>query len=147
MNQPEAKNYAESTPRPLTHYLALLTPLVQTHALQSAGGLLDALWLGRLLGVGGIATTTSFFPVLPLIVGLGAGATILAGQALGARDACERLDAGVGAFEHDRNRCCAVAGCRRAGSALRLGRRVPGLPYHFLGHAGTAQHLLPSQGD
>lgn len=76
-----------------THYLALLTPLILTHALQSAGGLLDGFWLGRLLGVGGIATAASFFPVffllLALIIGLGAGATILAGQAWGARDAAQ----------------------------------------------------------
>lgn len=67
-----------------THYFALLT-----HALQSAGGLLDGFWLGRLLGVRGIATAASFFPVLfsllSLIIGLGAGATFLAEQAWGAR--------------------------------------------------------------
>jgi len=53
-------NAPDMTPpaRPATtlcaHYLALLTPLILTHALQSAGGLLDGFWLGRLLGVHGL---------------------------------------------------------------------------------------------
>jgi MatE len=50
-------------------------------------------WLGHLLGVRGIATAAPFFPVffllLSLIIGLVAGATILAGQAWGARDAAQ----------------------------------------------------------
>jgi len=37
-----------------THYFALLTPLILTYALQSAAGLLDGFWLGRLLGVRGL---------------------------------------------------------------------------------------------
>ena len=91
MNPPDTTTRAESPPTLRTHYLALLTPLVLTHVLQSAGGMLDGFWLGHLLGVRGIATAASFFPVffvlLSLIIGLGAGATILAGQAWGARDA------------------------------------------------------------
>ncbi len=84
------------------HYLALLTPLILTHALQSAGGLLNGFWLGRLLGMRGIATVASFFPVffllLSLIIGLGAGATILAGQAWGMRDATQVRRVGAMAF-------------------------------------------------
>jgi putative efflux protein, MATE family len=91
-----------SVPTLRTRYLALLTPLILTHALQSAGGLLDGFWLGRLLGVRGIATATSFFPVffllLSLIIGLGAGATILAGQAWGARDATQVRHVGATAL-------------------------------------------------
>lgn len=91
MNAPETPPPAGPAPTLRTHYLALLTPLILTHALQSAGGLLDGFWLGHLLGVRGMATAASFFPVffllLSLITGLGAGATILAGQAWGARDA------------------------------------------------------------
>ena len=102
MNQPETKTRAGSAPTLRTHYLALLTPLVLTHALQSAGGLLDGFWLGHLLGVRGIATAASFFPVffllLSLIIGLGAGATILAGQAWGARDAAQVRRVGATAF-------------------------------------------------
>jgi putative MATE family efflux protein len=102
MNPPDTNTHAGSAPTLRTHYLALLTPLVLTHALQSAGGLLDGFWLGRLLGVPGIATAASFFPVffllLSLIIGLGAGATILAGQAWGARDAAQVRRVGATAF-------------------------------------------------
>jgi Na+-driven multidrug efflux pump len=93
MTEPET-TIPTAPPRTLrTHYLALLTPLVLTHALQSTGGLLDGFWLGRLLGTRGIATAATFFPVffllLSLIIGLGAGATVLAGQAWGARDVAQ----------------------------------------------------------
>ena len=88
MNEPETTAPAGPAPTLRTHYLALLTPLILTHALQSAGGLLDGFWLGRLLGVRGIATAASFFPVffllLSLIIGLGAG--VLNGAATGAWD-------------------------------------------------------------
>ena len=102
MNETSPTPGAGPAPTLRTHYLALLIPLILTHALQSAGGLLDGFWLGRLLGVRGIATAASFFPVffllLSLIVGLGAGATILAGQAWGARDATQVRRVGATAF-------------------------------------------------
>jgi len=102
MNAPDMTPPARPATTLCAHYLALLTPLILTHALQSAGGLLDGFWLGRLLGVRGIATAASFFPVffllLSLIIGLGAGATILAGKAYGARDAAGVRSVGVTAF-------------------------------------------------
>jgi putative MATE family efflux protein len=102
MNKPETTTRAGPAPTLRTHYLALLTPLILTHALQSVGGLLDGFWLGRLLGVRGIATAASFFPVffmlLSLIIGLGAGATVLAGQAWGAGDAAQVRRVGATAF-------------------------------------------------
>ena len=102
MNEREIPPPAGPTPTLRTHYLALLTPLILTHALQSAGGLLDGFWLGHLLGVVGIATAASFFPVffllLSLIIGLSSGATILAGQAWGACDATQVRRVGATAF-------------------------------------------------
>ena len=102
MNKPETTTHAGQAPTLRMHYLALLTPLILTHALQSAGGLIDGFWLGHLLGARGIATAASFFPVffllLSLIIGLGAGATILAGQAWGARDAAQVRQVGATAF-------------------------------------------------
>jgi putative MATE family efflux protein len=102
MNKPSTTPRAGPAPTLRMHYLALLTPLILTHALQSAGGLLDGFWLGCLVGVRGIATAASFFPVffllLSLIIGLGAGATILAGQAWGARDAAQVRRVGATAF-------------------------------------------------
>ena len=45
MNEAETTTRAGPAPTLRTHYLALLTPLILTHALQSAGGLLDGFWL------------------------------------------------------------------------------------------------------
>lgn len=102
MNEAETTTRAAPATTLRTHYLALLTPLILTHALHSAGGLLDGFWLGHLLGVRGIATAASFFPVffllLSLIIGLGAGATVLAGQAWGAGDAAQVRRVGATAF-------------------------------------------------
>ncbi len=102
MNKTSTTPATAPAPTLRKHYLALLAPLILTHTLQSAGGLIDGFWLGRLLGVRGIATATSFFPVffllLSLIIGLGAGATILAGQAWGARDAPQLRRVGATAF-------------------------------------------------
>jgi len=102
MNEPQPTTRAAPAPTLRTHYLALLTPLILTHALQSAGGLLDGFWLGRMLGVRGIATAASFFPVffllLSLIIGLGAGVKVLAGQSWGARDAARVRRVGAAAF-------------------------------------------------
>lgn len=102
MNAPDMTPLARPAPTMLAHYLALLMSLILTHALQSAAGLIDGFWLGRLSGVRGIATAASFFPVffllLSLIIGLGAGATILAAQAHGARDAAQVRRVGATAF-------------------------------------------------
>jgi Na+-driven multidrug efflux pump len=102
MNERTTRPHAGAAPTLRTHYLALLTPLILTHALQSAGGLIDGFWLGHLLGVRGIATAASFFPVffllLSLIIGLGAGATILSGQAWGAHDVAQVRRVGATAF-------------------------------------------------
>ncbi|MBC7392011.1 MAG: MATE family efflux transporter, partial [Variovorax sp.] len=70
MNDQKPTTRPGPAPTLRTRYLALLTPLVLTHALQSAGGLLDGFWLGRLLGVRGIATAASFFPVFFLLLSL-----------------------------------------------------------------------------
>ncbi|QNK74064.1 MATE family efflux transporter [Variovorax sp. PAMC28562] len=102
MNTPDTTTPDGPVPALRAHYLALLTPLILTHMLQSAGGLLDGFWLGHLLGVRGIATAASFYPVffllLSLIIGLGAGSTILAGQAWGARDVAQVRRVGATAF-------------------------------------------------
>ncbi|TFY98577.1 MATE family efflux transporter [Ramlibacter rhizophilus] len=74
----------------LAPYLQLLVPLVLAHMLQSVGGLLDGLWVARLLGITGVAAISSFFPVffviLSVIIGLSAAVSVLVGQAWGAGD-------------------------------------------------------------
>lgn len=82
---------AGPNPGLLPPYLQLLVPLIAAHVLQSIGGLVDAMWIGHLLGVRGVAAASAFFPaffvVLSIIIGLSAGIGVLAGKAFGAGDA------------------------------------------------------------
>ncbi|RZJ24674.1 MAG: MATE family efflux transporter [Haliea sp.] len=67
-----------------------LGPLVLTNMLQALSGTLNNIYVGQMLGVSALAAVASFFPLLLLfisfVIGLGAGASVLTGQAWGARD-------------------------------------------------------------
>ena len=67
-----------------------LGPLVLTNMLQALSGTLNNIYVGQMLGVGALAAVASFFPLLMLfisfVIGLGAGASVLTGQAWGAKD-------------------------------------------------------------
>lgn len=80
---------APSRPLPV-RYLAFLAPLVLTNVLQALAGTVTTIYLGQLLGTRSLAAAVSFFPLLmcciSFVIGLGAGASVLVGQAWGARD-------------------------------------------------------------
>ncbi|RYF40971.1 MAG: MATE family efflux transporter, partial [Comamonadaceae bacterium] len=71
-------------------FLAFLGPLVLTNVLQAFGGTVITIYLGQLLGVQSLAAAVAFFPLfmccISFVIGLGAGASVLVGQAWGARD-------------------------------------------------------------
>jgi putative MATE family efflux protein len=73
--------------------LAFLGPLIATNVLQALSGTLNNIYLGRLLGTEALAAAVAFLPLLmlliALVIGLGTGASILAGRAWGARDAAQ----------------------------------------------------------
>ena len=78
-------------PRPLWKvFLFFLAPMLLSNILQSLSGTLNNIYVGQMLGVGALAAVSSFFPVMfffiAFIIGLGAGASVLIGQAWGARD-------------------------------------------------------------
>ncbi|MBR1216892.1 MATE family efflux transporter [Bradyrhizobium sp. U87765 SZCCT0131] len=80
-----------SAPTPLWKtYLVFLAPMMLSNILQALFGTLNNVYLGQMIGVNALAAVSAFFPVLFLfiafIIGLGAGATVLIGQAYGARD-------------------------------------------------------------
>lgn len=80
-----------TVPRPLWRiYLAILLPMILTNALQVTAGTLDGIYLGKMIGVEAIAAVSAFFPafffLLAIIIGLSTGATVLIGQAWGARN-------------------------------------------------------------
>jgi len=77
--------------RPLWKTFALfLAPMLLSNILQSLSGTLNNVYVGQMIGVGALAAVSSFFPVMfffiAFTIGLGAGASVLIGQAWGARD-------------------------------------------------------------
>ncbi|RYZ11992.1 MAG: MATE family efflux transporter [Comamonadaceae bacterium] len=63
--------------------------MLLSNVLQSLSGTLNGVFVGQMLGVRALAAVSSFFPVLfffiAFTIGLGAGASVLIGQAWGAR--------------------------------------------------------------
>lgn len=80
-----------TAPRPLWKTFAVfLAPMLLSNILQSLSGTLNNVYVGQMIGVGALAAVSSFFPVMfffiAFTIGLGAGASVLIGQAWGARD-------------------------------------------------------------
>ena len=76
-------------PRPLWRVFAVfLAPMLASNILQSLSGTLNNIYLGQMLGVKALAAVSGFFPVMfffiAFMIGLGAGASVLIGQAWGA---------------------------------------------------------------
>ncbi|MBR0824930.1 MATE family efflux transporter [Bradyrhizobium manausense] len=69
-------------------FLAFLTPLMLSNALQSLFGTVSNVYLGHMIGVDALAAVSVFFPVMfflfAFVMGLSTGATVLIGQAWGA---------------------------------------------------------------
>ncbi len=80
-------------------YLAFLVPMIGANILQALSGTINNIYLGQMLGVSAMAAVSAFFPVLffliSFMIGLGAGASVLIGQAWGAREP-ERVKAIAG---------------------------------------------------
>jgi len=70
-------------------FVAFLGPLLLSNILQSLSGTLNNIYLGQMIGVKALAAVSAFFPVMfffiAFAIGLGAGASVLIGQAWGAR--------------------------------------------------------------
>jgi MATE family, multidrug efflux pump len=71
-------------------FLVFLVPLMAANILQSLSGTLNNIYIGQLLGVDALAAVSVFFPIMifliSFIIGLSSGATVLIGQAWGARN-------------------------------------------------------------
>lgn len=77
--------------RPLWRaFLAFLGPMVLGNVLQSLSGTFNNIFVGQMLGTRALAAVSAMFPivffVISLIIGIGAGAGVLIGQAWGARE-------------------------------------------------------------
>ena len=78
-------------PRPLWRvYLVFLLPMVLSNILQGLSGTLNGIFIGQMLGTHALAAVSGMFPIvfffISLVIGLGAGASVLIGQAWGARE-------------------------------------------------------------
>lgn len=75
-------------------YVAFLVPMVISNILQAVSGTVNNIYLGQMLGVQALAAGTASFPLLFMLIsfmiGLGMGASVLIGQAWGAKEP-ERL--------------------------------------------------------
>lgn len=71
-------------------FILFLLPLMLSNILQSMSGTINSIYLGQMIGVEALAAASTFFPIMFLligfIVGVASGATILIGQAYGAKN-------------------------------------------------------------
>lgn len=69
-------------------FLVFVAPMMVSNILQSLFGTINNIYLGQLIGVNALAAASAAFPLMFLfvafVIGLGAGASILIGQAWGA---------------------------------------------------------------
>jgi putative MATE family efflux protein len=77
-------------PKPIGKvFLAFLVPMMLANILQSLSGTLNNIYLGHMIGVKALAAASAFFPVflflISFVMGLGSGASVLIGQAWGAK--------------------------------------------------------------
>lgn len=79
----------EASPPLWRTFLGFLGPMIVANILQSLSGSINSVFLGQMLGVQALAAVAAFFPVMfvfiAFMIGLGAGASVLIGQAYGAR--------------------------------------------------------------
>jgi len=77
--------------RPLWRvFLAFLGPMVLGNVLQALSGTFNNVFVGQMLGTHALAAVSAVFPIVfflvSLVIGIGAGASVLIGQAWGARE-------------------------------------------------------------
>lgn len=77
--------------RPLWQvFLAFLGPMLVSNVLQALSGTINNVFVGQMLGTHALAAVASVFPIvfflISLVIGIGAGASVLIGQAWGARE-------------------------------------------------------------
>jgi putative MATE family efflux protein len=80
-------------------YGMFLVPMIISNILQALSGTINNIYIGQMLGVKAMAAVSAFFPIfffmISFMIGLGAGAAVLIGQAWGAKEP-ERVKAIAG---------------------------------------------------
>ena len=71
-------------------FLLFLGPMILANILQSLSGTLNSVFVGQMLGTRALAAVAGVFPIvfffISLVIGIGAGASVLIGQAWGAHE-------------------------------------------------------------
>lgn len=71
-------------------FLVFLGPMVLSNILQALSGTINNVFVGQMLGTKALAAVSGVFPIvfffISLVIGVGAGASVLIGQAWGARE-------------------------------------------------------------
>ncbi len=71
-------------------YGMFLVPMIISNILQAMSGTINNIYIGQMLGVKAMAAVSAFFPIfffmISFMIGLGAGAAVLIGQAWGAKE-------------------------------------------------------------
>jgi putative MATE family efflux protein len=71
-------------------FLKFLAPMVLANILQGLSGTINGVFIGQMLGTQALAAVAGMFPIIfffvSLVLGIGAGASVLIGQAWGARE-------------------------------------------------------------
>lgn len=71
-------------------FVIFLLPLMLSNILQSLSGTINNIYIGQMIGVNALAAVSVFFPIMifliSFVIGLASGATILIGQAWGAKN-------------------------------------------------------------
>ncbi|HEY4068622.1 MAG TPA: MATE family efflux transporter [Burkholderiaceae bacterium] len=84
-------NPAAAPGRPLWRiFLAFLGPMIAANVLQALSGTFNNVFVGQMLGTHALAAVAAVFPIvfflISLVIGVGSGASVLIGQAWGARE-------------------------------------------------------------
>jgi len=86
-----AHPHAPTDTRPLWRVFAsFLGPMIVGNVLQSLSGTFNSVFIGQMLGTRALAATSAVFPIvfvfISMVIGVGAGGSVLIGQAWGAKE-------------------------------------------------------------
>lgn len=87
---PKSQSVKSKTQLPFKLFMVFLLPMLLSNFLQGLSGTLNNIYVSKLIGDQAFASVSVFFPVIflmiSIVIGLGAGGSILVGQAWGAGD-------------------------------------------------------------
>jgi putative MATE family efflux protein len=136
--------------RPLWRvFLAFLGPMLLSNVLQALSGTVNSVFVGQMLGTHALAAVASVFPIvfflIALVIGIGAGASVLIGQAWGARETHKvKAIAGTAlALGLMLGLAIALVGGTFTEAMLRLLRTPPGVLPEAIGYARLMMFAMP----